>query len=314
MLNRRNSRVKVMQVLYANALRGEEPIHQMTRELEKSLASARQMFFVLMDQLVSVAEYARTKHEIMAASLLPEHDEVPEIRLMSNPLLELLQSDQVWKERLRKERVTDYHDDGMTRHLFARLSSNNIVRNYIGKPASPEDEDEQVLLAILEEVMLQDDDFEAWLEEVSAWWQDDMESTAAAAAHLIRHLQQTSLKKQLAQMDQKRAEVEAFARDLLTGTAEHRDEYTAMIAPVATNWEVDRITVLDMVLMRMALCEILMFPTIPVKVTINEYIDISKDYSTPKSREFINGVLDKLMHRLRKEGKVLKTGRGLIET
>ncbi len=104
-----------------------------------------------------------------------------------------------------------------------------------------------------------------------------------------------------------------FMEKLFTETVHHDNEYEKLVSDRTKNWEVDRIALIDVILLKMALCEILNFPNIPVKVTINEYIDISKDYSTPKSKAFINGIIDKLVIDLRELGSVKKTGRGLIE-
>ncbi|MFM7902515.1 MAG: transcription antitermination factor NusB, partial [Bacteroidota bacterium] len=104
-----------------------------------------------------------------------------------------------------------------------------------------------------------------------------------------------------------------FMEKLFTETVHHDNEYEKLVSERTKNWEVERIALIDVILLKMALCEILNFPNIPVKVTINEYIDISKDYSTPKSKAFINGVIDKLVIDLRETGAVKKSGRGLIE-
>jgi N utilization substance protein B len=106
---------------------------------------------------------------------------------------------------------------------------------------------------------------------------------------------------------------EDFAQELLRKTLENNERFTELIQPKLKNWDLDRIARLDMILMKMALCELIFFDQIPVKVSINEYIDISKVFSTPKSKDFINGILDSIMHELRERNEIKKTGRGLVE-
>jgi N utilization substance protein B len=302
-----------MQVLFAYSSQ-PDPYETLLHRLRESFSKSEQTFFILIDQLTEVIGYAATRKALASSSLLHEDEEIPELRLMDNPIFMILQGDEAWLARLRSEGINAFHDTDLTRHLFQDLGHNASVREYLARPAHTPEEDAEVMESILKDVLLDDDDFQSWLEEICPWWPDDADVLTSAATHFIHHLRETPLKKLLASLDVKAGETAGFAEDLLKKTLERWEEGTQLIGPAAINWEIERIAVIDMVLMKMALTEILEFPTIPVKVTINEYIDISKEYSTPKSREFINGVLDKLMHKLREEGRVVKSGRGLIET
>lgn len=302
-----------MQALFTHDAQPELGRDDLLRHVEESYRVSQRCFLLMLDQCVSAIDYAVTKKTLAQTSLTHEDEDVPEVRLAENPLLKPFHEDDAWKQRLRQDHIFDYHDRDLTRHLFKMLGANPVVREYLSRPVNTPEEDRDVFLSVLTG-MVDDDVFQSWIEEIAPTWWDDAEVCVSAATHVITHLPKAALSKQLRQLDEKSADTLQFARDLLVKTLEHSEEAVRMIGPAATNWEVERIATVDMILMRMAFAEVLEFPTIPVKVTINEYIDISKSYSTPKSKEFINGVLDKVMHQLRKEGRVVKSGRGLIET
>ncbi len=143
-------------------------------------------------------------------------------------------------------------------------------------------------------------------------WQDDVDVVAQFILRSIDKYNPDSQKLYFP-MPETYEESFSFGKDLIAKTLEREEEFAEMIKDKLLNWELERIATIDMILMKMALAELLWFPYIPVKVTINEYIDISKDYSTPKSKEFINGILDKLTHTLKEQGNIQKRGRGLVE-
>ena len=160
--------------------------------------------------------------------------------------------------------------------------------------------------------MADNEDFENHIENLFPVWYDDKEIICFAVRESIHSICKQSFRfhdKFKAKLD----DALEFAIELLLKSIEHSEEYRGMITPKLQNWDIERIAVMDLLLMRLALTEILNFPTIPVKVSMNEYIDISKNYSTPRSREFINGVLDKITKELKAGGKIYKEGPGLKE-
>jgi N utilization substance protein B len=174
-------------------------------------------------------------------------------------------------------------------------------------------EDKQIIQYLFEEILLQDENFLQHTEECFLNWDDDAGLVVDAVREVIeKSKHELKLHLEKVKVKEKMVELAEFGRELFRKTVEHKKEYGALIEPKLKNWDADRLAVLDVILIRMALAEFFEFPSIPTKVTINEYLDIAKEYSTPKSKDFINGILDSLMHDLKSQEKIKKTGRGLL--
>jgi len=179
--------------------------------------------------------------------------------------------------------------------------------------------DKEIVVNLLTEAMLASDPFVSLFEEKNIYWADDMDTAVMMVLKTIKKWGKTSdefeqLPLLLISPDEEGEDlINDFVLKLFRKVIVNNKEYSELIARYADNWEFERIAILDVILFKMALAEFIEFPSIPIKVTINEYIEISKEYSTPKSRQFINGLLDKMAFDLKTQGKIKKMGRGLIE-
>lgn len=175
------------------------------------------------------------------------------------------------------------------------------------------EEDKKIVAFLLNNIILENVIFTQNMEEHFTNWMDDAEYVVEAV-HEVIYKSKSKLKLHLdkGSLKDKFKEINQFGIDLFNETVRHKKEHQKLIEPKLKNWETDRLATIDVILIRMALSEFLYFPSIPVKVTINEYLDISKEYSTPKSKDFINGVLDSLMKDLKNNNQLNKTGRGLL--
>ena len=315
MLSRRNARVKVMQTLYA--FNQDEEVHKesLKRTLSKSINQSYELFIYNLLVLKEVAEYSRTDAEIKRSKYLPSKEELElaNPKIADNPIIQYLNDSEQINKLVRKFKIRHFLDQELNKQLFQSLASNDKYKVYVMNEQSSVRDDRKILEYLYEEVLLKDENFQQHMEESFPVWHDDADIIAFSVKAALEELQKERSLKKINEFVEKLEEAEGFANEILSKTLDHSEEYTKLIAPKLKNWEVDRIAIMDMILMKMALTEILDCPTIPLKVTMNEYIDISKKYSTPKSKEFINGVLDKLTKELKEEGKIYKSGRGLNE-
>ena len=235
-------------------------------------------------------------------------------KLLSNVLVQFLNNDKEFLTEIKNAQTSALLDEDNIRQLYKKLTESPEYNDYLenGKEFDLE-EDRAVVTFLLDNILLEDDVFTANTEEIFTNWMDDAEYVIEAVHEVIQkskhelklHLEKGSLRDKFKELSQ-------FGLDLFHQTTEHKKEHLKLIEPKLKNWESERLAVVDMILIRMAVTEFLYFPSIPVKVTINEYLDIAKEYSTPKSKDFINGVLDSLMKEMKSNDQIHKTGRGLI--
>lgn len=308
MLSRRNLRVKVMQVMYAiehsNQLASEEAV----RMLEKSIEKSYKLLAFNLSLPVRLADQIRKEADIKTSKLLPTAEDLQfSTRLADNPYIKILSSEKKLSECLRltptDEEVT------LVKELFKKLSDEKEYKDYCTSTGNGENE-KKIIQFIFNKVIHKSPAYAQYVEDNFPECIGETGKINSGIEEVLAQLSPESTKP-IEFPDSE--EEEKFARELLQKTIVNNDQYTALIKPRLKNWDVDRIAHLDMILMKLALCELLCFDQIPVKVSINEYIDISKTYSTPRSKDFINGILDNIMHELKEKNEIRKTGRGLVE-
>ena len=314
MLSRRNARVKVMQTLYAFSQDEEQQIEWLRKNLYKSIYQSFELYLFNILVLIEVADYSRLDMEMRKSKYLPtEEDKMASPKLAQSSIVSFIKNNEQFNKLVKKYKLPHYLDQELIKKLFQKTFATDEYKQYLLETNTNIKQDKKILEYIYNEIMLPDEDFLALLEEIFPTWLDDFDVIIFSINATLEDIQKNKGFIKLDEFVEKLNDAENFAQEILDKTLSHSEQHTDLIAPKLKNWEVERIAVMDMILMKMALTEILDFPTIPLKVTMNEYIDISKKYSTPKSKEFINGVLDKLMKELKEEGKIYKSGRGLNE-
>jgi N utilization substance protein B len=256
-----------------------------------------------------VEEYARQK----ASKHLPtEEDLNVSTRLAHNPMAVFLKDSEDFKKILKRRKLTKVIDNDVVRKLFIELAERDKYKEYLQSKPNDLKSELDIMAYISKRILVKNSDLQSKLDESFINLTDDNQYLS----FILKKTAQT-FKPGMGVDFFKNLEVEkddlAFAEQLIKEGIQHEEEVMEEIKPKLKNWDVERIAMIDMALLKLAVCELLYFPTIPVKVTINEYIDISKTYSTPKSREFVNGVLDNLLKSLKAEGKIKKSGRGLLD-
>lgn len=261
--------------------------------------------------MIEIAHQAVVDRDNRLAKLRPEPDDlIWNAKLFENDLVQSLYKN----KPLRK-----YFDD---KHFSTRLDQDLMMKMYTTFSKAPEykkyifgEIDEaghrDYLLDIYRELR-KNEIYEEVIDDQYPFWQEDKSLVIGAFKKIIKQLPETKEKFYEEYLPDDDTVIE-FGRRLIAITMEQADTLEQMIEPTLKNWDMERLAVLDVIIIKMALVEFIYFPTIPTKVTLDEYVDISKEYSTPKSKDFVNGILDKLMKNLEEEGKIKKEGRGLLE-
>ena len=313
MLNRRHIRIKVLQILYAFFHSESEELTKSERDLNNSLEKAHSLYVHLLLLLVAIKKQAEDKIEKGKNKLLPTQEDLsPNTKFTHNNTLTLLAENLSLIEHFKNEEVYWDENPELVGKIFRQIQESETYANYINDQNTSFLEDRKFVSALFMEFIAANEDVHTFLEEKSIYWLDDFEVSNLAVIKTIKSLKPESDEYARLQPLFKDEEDRTFASNLLKRTILNSSDYTKYIVETASNWDEERISDMDQLLMQMAICELLNFETIPVKVTLNEYIELSKDYSSQKSKIFINGVIDKLAIRFKEEGILKKLGRGLV--
>jgi len=302
MISRRNIRVKVMQTIYA--VENTSPAINQAQALiilEKHLEQSRQLFTYLVHFLTEVARYAETDSRLRASKHLPTQEDLNvNIKLAGNELVWQILEDKEYQQALAAYKVEPLLDKELVRKTYLKLVDTQDYRIYTALQSRERKDEKKILEFIFTNLMLPEDNFISHIEELFISWDDDAEMMNLM---MLNFLQKPGTYHFLELVSKEKLE---FARNLVTTVIEKKDYCMELIVPKLKNWDAERIAMLDMILMRMGACEFLYFETIPAKVTLNEYIDLAKDYSTPQSGHFVNGILDNIHKELSGADKLRK--------
>lgn len=315
MLNRRHLRVKVLQALYAYHLSENKEVKAFEKRLLQSVDEVYEMYVWLLALLIDVAEYVRVDAEDRANKYLPtEKDLNANTKLYSNKFIGLLRENIEYQNYVKKYKVSWSFDPEVAKSVFNILSKAPEYDAYLNNNDSSLRSEKDIIKFIYKKVIRVTPSVEQVFEEKFINWPVDREVMEAMLAKTFSNFQsEVARENKLAQISPAWSEDREFILDLLTRTIAFDEEYQQFISDKTKNWDAERIAIVDVLLMKMAITELVHFPSIPIKVTMNEYIEIAKEFSTPKSNLFINGILDKILADLKESGKIRKTGRGLIE-
>ncbi|MBL7760831.1 MAG: transcription antitermination factor NusB [Sediminibacterium sp.] len=302
MISRRNIRVKVMQLLYMiESADSGNTFKQPVQNLEKQLDKSRELFIYLVYFLAEVARYAETNALQRASKNLPSASDLNvNIKIAGNDFIWALLENKSYQKAIEKDLPERIIDMDLVKKIYNELIETPEYKQYILEENRDKAREREIIKLIFTRLMLPNEDFINHIEEHFNNWDDDADMMDQLVLSYIQ-------KPASVQMDQlMSADKWDFARNLLMTAIEKKEFCSSLIKPKLKNWDAERIAQLDMILMRMGICELLYFETIPTKVTINEYIDLAKEYSTPQSGQFVNGILDSIHKELAAEGKINK--------
>jgi len=302
-----------MQALYSWYQSEEKNTDAVLRELFRGAERTYDLYLSLLQVLPELAD----EEGRYFTDLPPRHlvKEVPAPgRLSYNSFIQFLQADSTFNAGLKKRKISWQKDTELIRKVFFQLRNTPEYKKYISSKDHNDEADVEFCSWIYKNIVIASEALQNAMEEQNIWWAEALDLINSMVLKTIR-VAHPGRKGQFELMPLFRDEEDDrdFMEKLFRETIKNDSYFEALISEKTKNWDVERIALMDIILLKMALSEILTFPGIPVKVSINEYIDISKDYSTPKSKVFINGVIDNLVTDLKARGEVKKTGRGLIE-
>jgi N utilization substance protein B len=322
MLSRRHLRIKALQSLYAFYQSGNDDLAQGEKLLLKSTDKLYELYIYQLSFLVKLVDYTANRQEEAKKKFFPtEEDLHPNRRFIENQFIAQISENQEFRRRKDKLRINWADQENLFHKAYQEIRNNAAWQDYMSGQDNSYRHQKDAIIDIMREVISNFELLRQFYEDMSIYWADeDFDTSLMMVIKTVKLFKENwgperslpSLYKEDVDEDEP-LEDRKFMIKLFHNTILKDREYEKQIENQVENWELERIAIMDMIIMKMALAELISFPSIPVKVTINEYIEISKSYSSAKSKFFINGILDKLVIRLKEEGTIKKAGRGLIE-
>ena len=302
MISRRNIRVKVMQTLYSvDSMNGDVKPGEAMAILTKKIEQSRQLFTYLVYFITEVARYVETDARQKASKHLPTAQDLNiNTRIAGNELLWKIVEEPVFKAAIAEFKPQHIIDKDLLKKTYQRLAESADYKEYIELESRDKKSEKDVMEFIFGTLMLPDEDIISHLEEHFINWDDDAEMMNLLVMNFLQKPSNHNFGEMLSK------EKWEFAKGLLQTVLDKKEVCMELIKPKLKNWDADRIAALDLIILQMGVCEFLFFETIPTKVTINEYIDLAKDYSTVQSGQFVNGLLDNIHKELVAENKITK--------
>lgn len=318
MLNRRILRIKAFKVLYANILAGNTSLAQAETQLDQSCEATRDLYLYMLSVVPALTQIAKDRLEAAKTKLRPtEEDLNPNMKFADNALAKLIAEDVDLNKLLAKKKYSWAQYDLILKKVMTSVASKEYFQKYMESDKVSLAEDCKLFTKIFEEEFVDLEELEMMLEEKSLYWNDDL---AYALTWCCRSFKDFAAGKSWSMLPLYQSDMldgpdvesdNRFVHKLLQASYASYEKYAEMVAESVTGWERERLFSTDVVLIAMGLSEAVAFPEIPVKVTLNEYVEIAKFYGTPKSRAFVNGLLDRLIQKLTEDGAIVKKGKGL---
>ncbi len=315
MLNRRHLRIKALQNIFAWQMTEKKDSVSSQKALMQSIDSVYEMYVRMLALLVDVTEYTAIDAIERANKHLPTAEDLSaNQKLLHNKFAVVLKQNPEYIAAVNKYQINWHADPELVKSIFIKLKDTKEYEAYLAEEDETLESSKEIIKFIFRKVLLKNLNIIQAFEDKFINWPVDSEVMKGMIAKTVKNFtSEDPFKNKLTPISADWAEDSRFVKDLFAYTIKNDTAYQELIAERTKNWESERIALMDTILMKMAICEMMNFPSIPVKVTINEYLELSKDYSTPKSNSFINGILDKILTDLKRTNSIKKIGRGLIE-
>lgn len=313
MISRRLLRIKALMALYAFNRREDESLAQAETELMFSVSKSYDLYHFLLLLVLEIADIAGEKIDLALQKMIPSHADLnPKKRFIDNQLISQLRKNVEFKDYISSKKLSWVNNSHIPRLLYNKMIVWEVYEEYMNSESNNYQSDRKFITRLITDLFSNSEDLQSNLEEQSIYWNDDMEYISSMVEKTLKKFKADSGEKMPLMPLFKNAEDEEFVKILFKKAIVHSKKCSELIDKNTTNWEVDRIALMDILVMQLAITEILEFPEIPVKVTLNEYIEIAKYYCTSKSSTFVNGILDNIVKEIRDEGLFNKFGRGLV--
>ncbi|MBL0073675.1 MAG: transcription antitermination factor NusB [Bacteroidetes bacterium] len=313
MLSRRHLRIRVMQALYTWYQSEDKNIGTSVNEIFRGTERTYDLYLSLLQILPELAEEERKYYADLQPRFIPK-DEPVLSSLANNHFVIWLSTFSDFNDALKKRKISWQKDAELVTKVFFQLRNSPEYKKYVSVATHSIEQDVEFCTWVYKHVVVASEALQNVMEEQNIWWAEalDLINSMVLKTIKVAHPDKKGHFELLSLFRDEEDDME-FMEKLFRQTIENDAYFETLIGEKTQNWDLERIALIDIILLKMALSEILHFPGIPVKVSINEYIDISKDYSTPKSKIFINGVIDNIVADLKTKGSIAKTGRGLLE-
>jgi len=310
MISRSLLRIKILQILYAHFNSDGSDRLKPEKDLVFSIQKAYDLYFYLLLLAVNIKKYAVSRIELALNKKLPTWEDLhPNTRFIDNEVIRQIEESAAFNKFIDECKLRWVNHPELIKNLYNRLIDSAYYQQYMERQSCNYDDDKQLLVDFYTIELEECDMFYETLEEQSIFWNDDIDFMVMMAIKTIKDIcpDKTAFLPLYKSGDDRE-----FAFRLLRVSLEHHDEYRNLIETYIDNWDIERVAQVDNLILQMAINELIEFPSIPVSVTFDEYLELAKHYSTPKSSVFINGLLDKISADLTEKGIINKTGRGLM--
>ena len=306
MINREIIRIKIVQLTYAYYQNGNKNIDAAEKELFFSLSKAYDLYNYLLSLMVAVSKEARRRLEVLQGRAEREGTPMPSTRFAYNRFAVQLEENRQLQEFTETQKKTWTDEPEFVGRLLEQIQDSQIYKDYMESDEDSYAADREVWRKIYRTLIQENEDLDQLLEEQSLYWNDDKEIVDTFVLKTIKRFEEQNGKNQELLPEYDSEEDKDFARKLFRATIMNADEYQRYMSEASRNWDFSRLAYMDVVIMQIAIAELMTFPSIPVSVSINEYVEIAKFYSTMKSGGYINGMLDAIARHLIKTGRMMK--------
>ncbi len=306
MINRELIRTKVVQLTYAYYQNGSKNIDTAEKELIFSLSKAYDLYNYLLALIVAITQESRRHLEIAQSRAKREGSEMPSQRFAYNRFAMQLEENKMLIEFMETQKKTWNDEPEFIKKTFLLISESQIYKDYMNSPEDSYEADREFWRKIYKAIIQHNDNLDTLLEEQSLYWNDDKEIVDTFVIKTIKRFEEKNKGNQELLPEYDNVEDKEYAIKLFRASIMNAEEYQHYMSEASRNWDFSRLAYMDIVIMQIAIAEMMTFPTIPINVTINEYVEISKLYSTPRSAGYINGMLDAIAHHLVMTRKLLK--------
>lgn len=307
MINRILIRIKVLQIVYSFYQNGNKDLKAAENELLFSLKKSYDLYHFLLLLIVELTYQQKRNLEFRKSKYFPTHEELhPNKRLVDNRFAALIEKNEALQKYITEEGISWSMDSDFIKSTLEMILASDLYTEYLDNPEDSFDVDKEFWRNVFKKLIYNNIEIEEYLEDKSIYWNDDIEIIETFVLKTIKKLEEKEGAKQALLPMFKDLEDHSFAIKLFRQTLLNGVDYRERINKHLKNWETERIANMDLIIMQVALAEILTFPSIPINVTLNEYIDSAKCYSTPKSGNFINGILDSVIKELKSEKLLFK--------
>ncbi|HBF88370.1 MAG TPA: transcription antitermination factor NusB [Bacteroidales bacterium] len=313
MISRRLLRVKILQMLYAYYNAEDPSFVKYEKDLKYSINKFYDLYHYLMLLIIDVSKFSEMRMEQSKLKRIPTQEDLnPNTRFIDNEFIAQLRNSHSFNAYLNVKKMSWVNYPELVRKLYFEIIESEEYIEYLNAEEKSYKADKKIIIDIFEKFIVNNDFLYQILEEQSIFWNDDVEFAISMIIKTIGKAKKTDNSGVQMLELYKNEEDSEFVKDLFRKTISNSSENRTLIESFIQNWDIERIALIDIIIMQMAVTELKEFSSIPTKVTLNEYIDLAKFYSTSKSGTFINGILDKILIHLKKDNKITKRGRGLI--